>query len=204
MIRFIDENKEVAVETILYQELKRRGFRLSKWDVTRIRASASSDTTHPNLTYAREFSGREQISKEVELASRVFGLTLPYATEFSDREQIYSGNTTAGTVLQTDLPDGSHTVIAHYNKGHLPANIIPVHLSEDVNEKRQDTSPQSHKLKYVEQKIKAAYDEFLKQKQSPTDEDIAAKLPLNSRGQPYVRETVNRYRNAMRKRGIEV
>lgn len=61
------------------------------------------------------------------------------------------------------------------------------------------------KLAYTEQRIKDTYDLIVAEGQlHPTDETIAARLPLGPKGQPYTRETVNRYRNKMRKRGIGV
>ncbi len=60
-------------------------------------------------------------------------------------------------------------------------------------------------LSYPEMKIKAAYDQIVAEGYLyPTDETIAARLPLSRKGQPYTRETVNRYRGKMRKRGIDV
>ena len=60
-------------------------------------------------------------------------------------------------------------------------------------------------LDYTERKIKDAYDRLVSEGQlSPTDEVLAARLPIGPRGKAYTRETVNRYRNKMRRRGIEV
>ncbi len=65
-----------------------------------------------------------------------------------------------------------------------------------------DTIP---KLNYAEQKIKEVFDRIVAKGQlHPTDDAIAAQLPIGRKGQPYTRETVNRYRNKMRGRGIEV
>ena len=69
----------------------------------------------------------------------------------------------------------------------------------------EEAAPEKSELSYVEKKIKAAYDAVVARGDlHPTDEAIAARLPLGRKGQPYSRETVNRYRNKMRKRGIEV
>lgn len=60
-------------------------------------------------------------------------------------------------------------------------------------------------LSYQEQKIKQVYDAIVTEGElHPTDERIAAKLPIGQKGTPYARETVNRYRRKMRKRGIKV
>lgn len=60
-------------------------------------------------------------------------------------------------------------------------------------------------LSYVEQRIKEIYDLIISNGELyPTDEAIAANLPLGRKGQPYTRETVNRYRVRMRGRGIVV
>lgn len=60
-------------------------------------------------------------------------------------------------------------------------------------------------LNYMEQKIKAVYDLIVSEGNLyPTDETIAARLPMGRKGQPPARETVNRYRNRMRERGIDV
>lgn len=67
------------------------------------------------------------------------------------------------------------------------------------------TTDPTHDLTYPERRIKRVYDQIVAEGQlHPTDEVIAARLPLGRKGQPYARETVNRYRVKMRKRGIEV
>lgn len=59
-------------------------------------------------------------------------------------------------------------------------------------------------LQYLEKKIYDAYHDYLKDGIKPSDEEIAAKLPRSNKGKYYTRETVNRKRNHMRKRGIDV
>lgn len=60
-------------------------------------------------------------------------------------------------------------------------------------------------LNYIEQKIKDAYDRIVSERELyPTDDAIAARLPIGRKGQPITRETVNRYRRKMRRRDIKV
>jgi hypothetical protein len=61
-----------------------------------------------------------------------------------------------------------------------------------------------HKSHYIRQKIKDAYDDLKKDGLPATDEEIAARLPINQKGKYYSRETINRYRRAMRRDQIEV
>jgi hypothetical protein len=60
------------------------------------------------------------------------------------------------------------------------------------------------KLDYMETKILQACKDLRAEKMFPTDDLIAARLPYGQKGQPYTRETVNRKRNKMRERGIDV
>lgn len=64
--------------------------------------------------------------------------------------------------------------------------------------------PENQQLSYIEKKIKEAYDAFMANGDYPTDEMIAGKIPRSRTGEQYSREEVNRKRNRMRRRGIEV
>lgn len=68
----------------------------------------------------------------------------------------------------------------------------------------QPKNANNDELTYDEQKILKAYNALLEDGLHPSDEAIAARLPLGRKGKPYSRETVNRKRQEMRKKGIQV
>ena len=66
------------------------------------------------------------------------------------------------------------------------------------------TGAGDEQLNYLETKILEAVQALRREGQPTGDEYVAARLPMNSRGKSYSREWINRNRNAMRKRGIDV
>jgi hypothetical protein len=73
-----------------------------------------------------------------------------------------------------------------------------------VPEKQAAGEPKPNQLSYVESKILAEVNRLRAAGVTPTDEMVAARLPLGPKGRSYSRETVNRYRRRMRTRGIDV
>lgn len=103
-------------------------------------------------------------------------------------------------------------VIPYILEGATPAAVAALQHWHDAlqtaDERRQaipastDTMPE---LSYSERKIKEAYDRIIEKGEfHPTDEAIANELPIGRKGEKLSRETVNRYRNKMRRRGVEV
>ena len=84
------------------------------------------------------------------------------------------------------------------------SNSTETDNSEVVKETSRFANNDQIEMNFLEGKIKEIYDKYIDSSQIPTDEMIAIKLPNSRKGQPYTRETVNRYRNKMRKRGIDV
>lgn len=78
----------------------------------------------------------------------------------------------------------------------------------DIESKKEafdnDEDETNKALNYIEEKILAAFSKLRDEGLHTSDEAIAAHLPESRKGQPYSRETVNRYRNNMRKRGFDV
>jgi hypothetical protein len=86
-----------------------------------------------------------------------------------------------------------------------PAPMMQAQSPDAIPTKPARTVAQAtDKLDYLESKILQAYHDLEKEDLSPTDERIAARLPESRKGQPYTRETVNRKRQAMRGRDIQV
>lgn len=95
-------------------------------------------------------------------------------------------------------------------KAHLKAVLR--YVLEQMRVEAQPTQPsadigqqgETDELDYLEKKILMIVQPLRNDGQPTGDENVAARLPTNSRGRPYSREWINKKRNAMRKRGIDV
>lgn len=74
----------------------------------------------------------------------------------------------------------------------------------DGNGKPNEKRKPAEQMSYIEGKILQVYIDLQASGLPTTDEMIAARLPLGPKGKNCARETVNRKRNKMRRRGIEV
>lgn len=79
------------------------------------------------------------------------------------------------------------------------AEMFPTDSGEPSPEEEDDDEGD-----YLESKILQAREALLEEDLPDTDANIAARLPSSRKGNPYTREWINRVRNRMRRRGIEV
>ncbi len=76
--------------------------------------------------------------------------------------------------------------------------------TDAASEQPNATEGETRTLTPLQKKIREAVQELKSDYADPPDEIVASKVGLNPRGQPYVRETINRERSKMRKLKIDV